>query len=81
MLEEPIVSGVGRVRLGDTTWRVQGPDLPAGTAVRIAASNGGVLTVAPVAKLSFSGHGMKSGGTRPMAVLAPDAVFFTIRRT
>jgi membrane protein implicated in regulation of membrane protease activity len=50
VLEEPIVSGVGRVRLGDTTWRVQGPDLPAGTAVRIAAADGGILTVAPIAK-------------------------------
>jgi membrane protein implicated in regulation of membrane protease activity len=50
VLEEPIVSGVGRVRLGDTTWRVQGPDLPSGTAVRISAADGGVLTVAPVVK-------------------------------
>ena len=50
VLEEPIVSGVGRIRLGDTTWRVEGPDLPAGTAVRIAAADGGVLTVAAVAK-------------------------------
>ena len=50
MLEEPIVGGVGRVRLGDTTWRVQGPDLPAGAWVRIAAWKHGVLTVAPVVK-------------------------------
>jgi membrane protein implicated in regulation of membrane protease activity len=50
VLEEPIVSGFGRIRLGDTTWRVQGPDLPAGAHVRIAAWKHGVLTVAPVAK-------------------------------
>lgn len=34
-LEEPITNGVGHVRLGDTLWRVAGPDLPAGTRVRI----------------------------------------------
>ncbi len=44
-LEEPIVDGHGRVRLGDTLWRVMGPDLPAGTRVRIAAASNGELVV------------------------------------
>lgn len=44
-LGEPIAEGVGRVKLGDTVWRVSGPDLPAGTRVRIVAAHGGDLTV------------------------------------
>ena len=38
-LEQPITNGVGHVRLGDTLWRVRGPDLPAGTTVRIVGGN------------------------------------------
>lgn len=44
-LESPIVDGYGRVRLGDTVWRVTGPDLPAGTKVRVAAAKDGTLAV------------------------------------
>ncbi|MCA1492024.1 NfeD family protein [Sinorhizobium alkalisoli] len=45
VLEQPIAEGHGRVRLDDTTWAVEGPDLPAGTRVRIVASAGRHLTV------------------------------------
>ncbi len=34
-LSEPIVGGTGRARIGDTEWRVRGPDMPAGTRVRV----------------------------------------------
>ncbi|MGJ8571632.1 MAG: NfeD family protein [Hoeflea sp.] len=44
-LEEPLNNGKGRIRLDDTTWIVQGPDLPAGTNVRIIAAQSGGLTV------------------------------------
>jgi inner membrane protein len=44
-LVEPIANGVGRVRVGDTIWRVSGPDLPSGTRVRIVAARGGDLVV------------------------------------
>lgn len=37
-LTEPIKDGRGRVRIGDTLWRVSGPDLPAGTQVRVKAA-------------------------------------------
>ena len=47
-LEQPISEGRGRIRLDDTMWSVQGPDLPAGTRVRVTASNGRDLTVEPV---------------------------------
>ncbi|WP_027992135.1 NfeD family protein [Sinorhizobium meliloti] len=45
VLEQPIAEGRGRVRLDDTTWSVEGPDLPVGARVRIVASSGRHLTV------------------------------------
>ena len=45
VLEQPIQQGFGRVVLGDTVWRVSGPDLPAGQRVRIVGSAGAVLQV------------------------------------
>ena len=45
VLDEAIVDGFGRVVLGDTTWRVAGPNLPAGQRVRIVGSEGAVLKV------------------------------------
>ena len=47
-LEEAIFEGRGRIRIGDTLWRVSGPDLPAGTRVRVVNAKGGDLTVEPV---------------------------------
>ena len=35
-LEHPIVNGVGKVIVDDSTWRVKGPDLPAGSKIRVA---------------------------------------------
>lgn len=46
-LEEAISNGYGRIRLGDTLWRVTGPDLPAGARVRVASSSNGELRVEP----------------------------------
>ncbi len=37
-LAEPIRNGHGRIQLGDTFWRVSGPDLPAGTRVRVVTA-------------------------------------------
>ncbi len=44
-LEQPITEGRGRIRLDDTQWTVQGPDLPVGARVRVIASSGRDLTV------------------------------------
>ncbi|HEU4987360.1 MAG TPA: NfeD family protein, partial [Rhizobiaceae bacterium] len=44
-LEEAIAEGYGRIRLGDTLWRVTGPDLPVGTRVRVTAARDGTLQV------------------------------------
>jgi membrane protein implicated in regulation of membrane protease activity len=45
VLEEPIREGRGRIRLDDTYWVVNGPDLPAGTRVKVTESIGRELTV------------------------------------
>ncbi len=46
-LETALQAGEGRARLDDTLWRVTGPDLPAGTPVRVTGVEGTVLRVAP----------------------------------
>ncbi len=47
VLNEPIRDGFGRLSLGDTVWRVTGPDLPAGQKVRVVSADGAVLKVEP----------------------------------
>lgn len=47
MLAEPISNGFGRLVLGDSVWRISGPDLPAGQKVRIVGADGNVLRVEP----------------------------------
>ena len=44
-LLEPIADGYGRVKLGDTLWRVRGSDLPAGSKVRVTGVDDGTLMV------------------------------------
>lgn len=44
-LEQGIERGRGRVQIADAFWTVEGPDLPAGTAVRIVATDGMTLKV------------------------------------
>jgi inner membrane protein len=46
-LDGAIVDGRGRLRVDDTVWLVAGPDLPAGTQVRIVGSDNTVLRVEP----------------------------------
>lgn len=45
ILEHAIEQGFGRVALGDTVWRVSGPDLPVGQRVRVVGYEGAVLKV------------------------------------
>jgi membrane protein implicated in regulation of membrane protease activity len=45
VLDEPIRDGEGRVAIGDTTWRVTGPDLAAGSRIRVVDADGPVLKV------------------------------------
>ena len=44
-LDAPINNGVGKVTVDDSTWKVKGPDLPAGTPVKITGVDGTVFTV------------------------------------
>jgi hypothetical protein len=47
-LDEPIVNGQGKIRVDDTTWKVEGDDMPAGTRVTVIGVDSVVLKVAPV---------------------------------
>lgn len=47
VLDAPILYGRGRVKVGDGSWTVTGPDMAAGTRVRVMAVNGTELTVEP----------------------------------
>jgi hypothetical protein len=47
-LDEAIVNGVGKVRVGDGWWRAEGPDLPAGERVKVVGVNGNMLKVEKV---------------------------------
>ena len=44
-LDEAIVNGVGKVKVGDGWWRAQGPDLPAGARVKVVGVDGNMLKV------------------------------------
>jgi inner membrane protein len=44
-VEEEIVHGRGKVRIGDTLWVAEGPDTPAGAQVRVTTAQGPVLKV------------------------------------
>ncbi len=46
-LVDPIVNGRGSVRVGDTIWRVKGPELAAGTRIKVVGADGSVLNVEP----------------------------------
>ncbi len=47
VLDQPILAGRGRVKLGDGSWIVTGPDMVAGAKVRVAAVRGTELRVEP----------------------------------
>jgi hypothetical protein len=46
-LEKPIVGGNGTIGIGDTVWRISGPDCPSGSRVKVAAVDGATLRVEP----------------------------------
>lgn len=47
-LKEPITNGSGRVKIGDTTWRVKGDDIAAGKTIRVIDFDAGTLIVEQV---------------------------------
>ncbi len=47
-LGEPLINGRGRIQIDDSYWRVEGPDLPIGAAVKIIGVDGVVLRIEKV---------------------------------
>lgn len=45
VLHEAIVDGRGKIKAGDSLWLVTGPDLPAGSSVRVTGQDGVLLKV------------------------------------
>ena len=42
---EPLINGHGKVRLGDTVWLAEGPDLPAQAPIIVRALRGTTVVV------------------------------------
>jgi membrane protein implicated in regulation of membrane protease activity len=49
LVTQPIASGTGRVKIGDSEWTARGEDAEAGARVRIIGARGTELLVEPVA--------------------------------
>jgi len=47
VLDAPILDGRGRIKLGDGSWSVTGPDMAAGAKVRVRGVDGNELRVEP----------------------------------
>ncbi|WP_420339693.1 NfeD family protein [Roseibium sp.] len=47
-LTTPLSEGAGKLSIDDTIWRISGPDLPAGTKVRVDGVDGARLVVSDV---------------------------------
>jgi membrane protein implicated in regulation of membrane protease activity len=45
VVEEAIENGRGKVRVGDSVWQAEGPDVPAGSRVKVTGARGTVLVV------------------------------------
>lgn len=45
VLSDPIVNGRGKIEVDDSMWRVEGPELPAGTRVVVVGVDGVILKV------------------------------------
>ncbi len=44
-LEKPIIDGVGTVGIDDSVWRIVGPDIPAGSRIKVIRVEGTALHV------------------------------------
>ena len=50
VLTEPLTSGVGKLVIDDTHWRITGADAPAGAMVKVVGMDGSTLLVEPVTR-------------------------------
>lgn len=44
-LSDPVINGIGTLRVDDSSWRIAGPDMPAGSHVRVVQAEGATLRV------------------------------------
>ena len=44
-LGDPVINGVGTLKVDDSSWRITGPDMPAGSQVRVTQAEGATLRV------------------------------------
>lgn len=49
-LNQPIENGTGKVKVDDSRWNVRGPDLPAGSKVRVVSVDGVNLNIEKAAE-------------------------------
>ena len=45
VLDDPLVNGQGKIHVDDSTWKISGADLPAGSRVEVVGVDGVVLQV------------------------------------
>jgi inner membrane protein len=44
-LTEPVVNGYGKIKVDDSTWKIEGIDCPAGTNIRVCGVDGVILKI------------------------------------
>lgn len=44
-LAEPVVNGIGKLKVDDTMWKIEGKDCDSGTKVRVSQADGAVLKI------------------------------------
>lgn len=47
MLDRPIENGSGKLRVGDSDWKINGADTPAGSRIKVVGIKGASLVVEP----------------------------------
>jgi len=62
LVVQPIESGSGRVKVGDSEWIARGADAAAGARVRIIGNDGSELLVEPIARIADA-KAVQSDGT------------------
>jgi membrane protein implicated in regulation of membrane protease activity len=66
-LVTPIVNGRGRIEVGDSSWAVAGPELPAGRIVEVTGVEGAVLQVRPANPQREPKAPLREGGRADLA--------------
>ncbi|OBX19720.1 hypothetical protein A9995_03915 [Erythrobacter sp. QSSC1-22B] len=60
LVTQELVSGSGRIKVGDSEWIARGPDMAVGERVRITGSDGSELLVEPVGLIIDQGPADKA---------------------